>query len=82
MSHTESRIVSYHAHIYYDPATTRETAADVRDGISERFVVQLGRWHDGPVGPHTQAMSPLVLVAGRMSSRVFAPKAVALTWLP
>ncbi len=49
-------IRSYHAHIYYDPAHSRATAEGVRQRIGERFAVQLGRWHDVPVGPHTAAM--------------------------
>lgn len=49
-------ISSYHAHIYYDPAVNRKVAERVRAGIAERFSVRLGRWHDGPVGPHAQAM--------------------------
>jgi DOPA 4,5-dioxygenase len=49
------RILSYHAHVYYD-AATRGTAEALRQRIGERFVVQLGRWHDVPVGPHTAAM--------------------------
>jgi DOPA 4,5-dioxygenase len=28
----------------------------LRQRIGERFSVQLGRWHDVPVGPHTAAM--------------------------
>ena len=49
-------IVSWHAHVYYDPATTRPVAERVRAGVAERFKVQLGRWHDVPIGPHSQAM--------------------------
>jgi aromatic ring-cleaving dioxygenase len=49
-------IHSYHAHVYYDPARTRSVAEALRQRIGERFVVQLGRWHDVPVGPHTAAM--------------------------
>lgn len=49
-------IVSWHAHVYFDPATTRALAEQVRDGIAQRFKVQLGRWHAVPVGPHTAAM--------------------------
>ncbi len=52
----ETRIASYHAHIYYDPNSTRDRAERVRAGINERFSVQLGRWHDRPVGPHARAM--------------------------
>jgi aromatic ring-cleaving dioxygenase len=50
-------ITSYHAHIYYDPAATREAASRIRDLIAARFpAAQLGRWHDVPVGPHPIAM--------------------------
>jgi aromatic ring-cleaving dioxygenase len=51
-----SEIASYHAHIYYDPATTRGEAERLRQWIGERFSVTLGRWHDVKVGPHDQAM--------------------------
>ncbi|HMN79259.1 MAG TPA: DOPA 4,5-dioxygenase family protein [Burkholderiaceae bacterium] len=51
-----TRIVSFHAHVYYDPAATRVVAERLRERISDLFVVQLGRWHDRPVGPHVQAM--------------------------
>ncbi|MBL8386239.1 MAG: 4,5-dioxygenase [Burkholderiales bacterium] len=49
-------IHSFHAHIYYDPASNRATAAAVREAIAARFLVRLGRWHDLPVGPHPRAM--------------------------
>jgi DOPA 4,5-dioxygenase len=49
-------IASYHAHVYYHPAGSRASAARVREAIAARFTVQLGRWHDVPVGPHPQAM--------------------------
>ncbi|WP_372618613.1 DOPA 4,5-dioxygenase family protein [Falsiroseomonas sp.] len=47
----------WHAHIYYDPATTREAAARLREAIAADFpAAVLGRWHDVPVGPHPGAM--------------------------
>ena len=50
-------ILSFHAHVYYDAGThSRGVAEALRERIGERFVVQLGRWHDVPVGPHTAAM--------------------------
>jgi DOPA 4,5-dioxygenase len=50
-------ITGWHAHVYYDPATTRGTAAALRDAIATRFpAAVLGRWHEVPVGPHPSAM--------------------------
>lgn len=50
-------IEGWHAHIYYDPATTRGVADQIRDAIAAAFpAAVLGRWHDTPVGPHTRAM--------------------------
>lgn len=54
-------INGYHAHIYYDPAKTRDVAARLRDGIGAAFPhATLGNWHDEAVGPHTVAMYQVV----------------------
>ena len=53
---TIDEIASFHAHVYYDPATSRGEAERLRSWIGERFLVTLGRWHDVKVGPHDQAM--------------------------
>ena len=58
----EPVIKGYHAHIYYDPAKTRDAAARVRAGLAN-FEVQIGRWHDEPVGPHLDAMYQAVFTA-------------------
>jgi aromatic ring-cleaving dioxygenase len=49
-------IASFHAHVYYEPVTTKAQAQALRERIGERFSVTLGRWHDVKVGPHDQAM--------------------------
>src|SRR4030081_3311962 len=42
-------ITAYHAHIYYDPAATRDRAARLREGGAAAFP-------DARVGPHPQSM--------------------------
>jgi len=50
-----AKITGFHAHIYFDPSS-REVAARIREGLGTSFEVQLGRWHDKPIGPHPTAM--------------------------
>jgi aromatic ring-cleaving dioxygenase len=49
----ESSIESWHAHVYFD-AGTRDAAWQFRVAITARFgaVVEMGRFHERPVGPH------------------------------
>ena len=47
-------ITGYHAHVYYD-ARTKPLAAQLRDALAAGFEVELGRWHDQPIGPHPSA---------------------------
>jgi DOPA 4,5-dioxygenase len=56
MTATIRAIESYHAHVYFDGPEARERAAELRERISARFPVQMGRWRDQPVGPHPMAM--------------------------
>jgi len=44
--------LGYHAHIYYDLATTRGIAERVSSAIAEKFGVEIDGFRDGPVGPH------------------------------
>jgi len=52
---TSSSIVSWHAHIYFD-SSTRDAAWALRERIlaeiGERM--EMGRFHERPVGPHPQ----------------------------
>ena len=48
---TIDQIKGYHAHVYYDQAS-KAAAGALRDAVAEAFAVELGRWHDAPVGPH------------------------------
>jgi aromatic ring-cleaving dioxygenase len=67
---TERRpIAEYHAHIYYDPATTRAAAERLRERVAAEFPqARLGRWHDALVGPHTQSMYQIAF-PGEMLNR-------------
>jgi DOPA 4,5-dioxygenase len=56
-----AQITGFHAHIYFD-TTSREAAARVREGLGGKFEVQLGRWHDKPIGPHPKAMYQVVFL--------------------
>ena len=44
--------LGYHAHIYYDPTTTRAVAERVCAAIGEKFRVEIDSFRDTPVGPH------------------------------
>jgi DOPA 4,5-dioxygenase len=62
-------ITHYHAHIYYDPATTRDRAARLREKISATFPTAIvGRWHDALVGPHLRSMYQVVISQAMLAS--------------
>ena len=46
-----TELKGYHAHVYYNPAT-KATAAQLRETILGKFVVQPGGFSDNPAGPH------------------------------
>ena len=50
-----SRITSWHAHVYFD-ADSRDAAFQFRGLVTEKFgdSVEMGRFHERPVGPHPQ----------------------------
>ena len=50
-----SRIASWHAHVYFD-ATGRDAARAFREAVVAQFgdAIEMGRFHERPVGPHPQ----------------------------
>jgi DOPA 4,5-dioxygenase len=64
------QIRSYHAHIYFKDSDERETAAVLRERIGERFLVQLGRWHEQPIGPHERPMYQVAFATALFASFV------------
>ena len=46
-----SQIKDWHAHVYFDPAS-RDAAWALRERISASFDIEMGRFHEKPVGPH------------------------------
>jgi aromatic ring-cleaving dioxygenase len=57
-------IAHFHAHIYYDPAKTRDRAERLRERVAAEFPqAKLGRWHDELVGPHPRSMFQIAFPA-------------------
>ncbi len=65
-----AEIASYHAHIYFDPASGRDDALAMRDAVGQRFPVRLGTVWDRPVGPHSRAMYQIAFATGLFGSLV------------
>jgi aromatic ring-cleaving dioxygenase len=63
-------IGSYHAHVYFRSPEEREQALALRGWLSERFLVQLGRVHDLPVGPHSAPMYQVAFAKDRFEALV------------
>ncbi len=64
-------IEGWHAHIYYDPAETRDSAAALRTRIEENFPdVRVGSWHDEAVGPHLVSMYQVAFETGHFDKIV------------
>src|SRR5262245_57227456 len=64
-----ARITHYHAHIYYDPSSTRGRAERLRERVGRAFPqATLGRWHDELVGPHPQSMYQIAFPSPLLAS--------------
>jgi aromatic ring-cleaving dioxygenase len=44
--------LGYHAHIYYDPTSTRAVAEGVCAALGEHCQVEIDAFRDTPIGPH------------------------------
>jgi aromatic ring-cleaving dioxygenase len=62
-------ITGFHAHVYFD-IETREQASRLRDGLAPRFAVELGRWHEKPIGPHSKAMYQVAFASDQFANVV------------
>jgi len=61
----------WHAHIYYDPEKTKDTANGLREKIVEAFPdTRMGSWHDEAVGPHLVAMYQVAFRADQFDQLV------------
>jgi len=68
-NNTPQAITGFHVHVYFDPPT-RATALAVRDGLAERFDVELGRIHGRPMGPHPKSMYQVKFAPSEFSALV------------
>jgi aromatic ring-cleaving dioxygenase len=62
--------LGYHAHIYYDPATTRAVAERVCAALGEKFRVEIDGFRDTPVGPHPVANALVIFKPEEFASVV------------
>ena len=72
---TDDMFDSFHAHIYFSPGEQAQRAARLLENIKAQLGdrVQVGRWHDKPVGPHPRGSYQLHVDAAHSS--------VVLDWL-
>ncbi|WP_338879219.1 DOPA 4,5-dioxygenase family protein [Achromobacter veterisilvae] len=65
---TTTHVTSWHAHVYFD-AGSRDAAFALRERIAARFdgQMELGRFHERPVGPHPQWSYQIAFEPGRFA---------------
>jgi DOPA 4,5-dioxygenase len=72
MTHLDpSSIRSWHAHVYFD-ADSRDKAREFRDIVAAHFGdrIEMGRFHERPVGPHPRWSYQIAFVPGQFAAVV------------
>ena len=66
-----SLIQSWHAHVYFD-AGSRDAAWAFREAIVQHFgaKIEMGRFHERPVGPHPQWSYQIAFAPGKFAEVV------------
>jgi len=66
-----SLIESWHAHVYFD-AATRDRAWAFREEVIKRFgaAIEMGRFHERPVGPHPRWSYQIAFAPSRFAEIV------------
>ena len=66
-----NHIENWHAHVYFD-AASRDAAWVFRQEIDRRFgaCVQLGRFHERPIGPHPQWSYQIAFTVDRFAELI------------
>ena len=66
-----SRIRGWHAHVYFD-AASRAAAWEFREAVSAHFghAVEMGCFHERPVGPHPQWSYQIAFAPGHFAEVV------------
>jgi aromatic ring-cleaving dioxygenase len=66
-----SVIVSWHAHVYFD-AAGRAAAQEFREAVTAHFgnAIEMGRFHERPVGPHPQWSYQIAFAPSRFAEVV------------
>jgi aromatic ring-cleaving dioxygenase len=61
---TQSAIRDFHAHIYFDSAEL-DSAQALAAAVQDRFGVQVGHFHQRPVGPHPRGSVQMTVPTDR-----------------
>ncbi len=68
-STTPTRLIGYHAHVYYDP-TTKPVAERLAAALGDKFEARFGGFFDEPVGPHPVANLQVIFTTAEFQNLV------------